>query len=128
MSSGFVIAQETPGLPMIIQGDIMINGDSAPTGTLVSAKINNEVIKEYTLTEPRKYILTISNEEFEGENMDIYVNDVLTNQTITLESGQIVDADLNIEVKTETSKLFIIILSLILILLLVIIIVIKKNH
>lgn len=128
ISPSLIIAQETPSLPIIIQGEVMINGKLAPAGTLISAKVNNEIIKEYTLTELGKYILTISNEEFEGEDMNIYVNDVLTNQTITLESGQIVDADLNIEVNTETPKLFIIILSLILILLLAIIIIIKKKH
>jgi len=123
--SSFVMAQETPSLPTIIQGEVMINNKPAPAGTLVSAKINNEIIKEYTLTEPGNYALTISNEE---GSINIYVNDVATNQTVNLESGKIIDADLNVKIKTGISKLFFIITPLLILLIVLIIVVKRKKH
>jgi len=121
--SSFVIAQETPSLPTIIQGKVMINDKLAPASTLVSAKNNGEVVKEYTLTESGNYALTISNGE---GSINIYVNDVATNQTVNLEPGKIIEIDLNVEIKTGISKLLFII-PLVLVLLVLLIIKIKKH-
>ena len=121
------IAQETPNLPTIVQGDAIINGKLAPAGTLVSAKVGDEILKEYTLTESGKYVLTISSDEFNNDDVNLYVNNILTTQTVTLESGQIVDADLNIKVKVGLSKTIIAIILGFLILLIAIIFVVKKK-
>ena len=45
--TSLVYAADMPGLPTIIQGQVSINEKLAPTGTLVSAKIDNFTIKEY---------------------------------------------------------------------------------
>ena len=94
--SSFVFAQEVPGLPMIIQGEVMINNQIAPENTLVTAMVGDEVVREFTLIENGNYILTLSS--IDGQ-VDFYVNNIFTNQSINFESGKVIDLDLNVNVK-----------------------------
>lgn len=120
-----MVAQEVPSLPTIIQGKVMINDKFAPASTLVSAKNNDEVVKEYTLRETGDYVLTISGNV---ENVSLYVNNIATNQTINLEPGKIIDANLNVEIKTGISKLFLIIFPVLILLITLIIVIKRKKH
>lgn len=125
--TSLVYAVEMPGLPTIIQGQVFINEKLAPAGTLVSAKIENITIKEYTLTEEGSYILTIASSEGEGKQIFLYVDNVLTNQSFTFTSGNIVEANLNIE-KTKSNLIYwIILIILILVILLVVSLKRKKS-
>ena len=57
ISPSLITAQETPSLPTIVQGEVMINGKLAPAGTLISAKVDNEVIKEFIHSNKFKSLL-----------------------------------------------------------------------
>lgn len=121
--TSLVYAQDIPGLPTIIQGEVRINDKLAPAGTLISAKVDNVTIKEYTLTEEGKYILTIS--DFEGKDISLYVDNIFTSQTFKFESGKIVETNLNIE--KAKSKWFYWFIPLILILVILLVSSLKRK-
>ena len=86
----FVIAQEAPLLPMIIEGNIIIDGKPAPVSTLIEAKIDDNVRVQYTLVEEGKYLLTIpGNKTDEGKTIYFFVNGINTNKTLTWKSGNV---------------------------------------
>jgi len=97
--TSLVYAADMPGLPMVIQGQATINEKLAPAGTLISVKIDEEVIKEYTLTQEGDYILTISPSQ---GTLELYINNLFTNKTIEFESGKIEKIDLNLETKKDS--------------------------
>jgi len=91
-----VFAQESipniPQIPMFVQGTIYINNKLAPKGTLVDAKIDDEIKASFIIGEQGKFELPLSGDSKDsGKQITVYVNQALTNTTITWRSGDIID-------------------------------------
>jgi hypothetical protein len=121
--TSLVYAADMPELPMVIQGKAMINEELAEPGTLVSAKLDGEVIKEYTLTQEGDYILTIPNA---SGILELYIDNIFANKTIEFQSGSIEEINLNVQ-KEKSSWIYWILILIILILVILLIATLKSK-
>ncbi len=110
-----VSSAESPKLPTIISGKVLINDKLAKEGTEISARINNETISETIISEKGSYTLLI--QEPTDKLINLYVNDVNTNKTVKWGAGQIEIIDLAIT--QETSNKFYLIIPLIILILII---------
>jgi len=70
-----MISSAVPGIPMVVNGTIYINGELAPPGTVVKAMIGSEVKGSYVVSEKGIYGLKVENKP--GSNtVDLYVNEI----------------------------------------------------
>ncbi|WP_292487003.1 hypothetical protein [Methanohalobium sp.] len=52
-----VAAEQPPEPPLIVKGEVEINGEPAPEGTQITAKLNGELIAKSTVEKPGEYEL-----------------------------------------------------------------------
>jgi len=70
-----MISSAVPGIPMVVNGTVYINGELAPPGTVVKAMMGSEVKGSYVVSEKGIYGLKVENKP--GSNtVDLYVNEV----------------------------------------------------
>lgn len=70
-----MISSALPGIPMVVNGTIYINGELAPPGTVVKAVLGSEVKGSFVVSEKGIYGLKVDNKP--GSNtVDIYVNEI----------------------------------------------------
>jgi len=85
-----------PELPMIISGDIYINDKEAESGTIITMKTNNEIIEEIKTTEKGKFKLLLQKLN-EGDEVQIYIEDIQTQENIIYKSGDFKQLTLKVE-------------------------------
>ena len=94
-------------LPEEFYGDIIVNGRTAPVGTVITAKIGSAERGSFTTTEVGQYggpgtfdgSLVVAGEEDEvGEAITFWVSGSRAEQTAVYEPGQSTDLDLTVEV------------------------------
>lgn len=94
-------------IPEEFYGDIIINGLTAPVGTVIVAKIGDVEKGSFTTTEAGKYggsgtfdsRLVVAGEEADiGETITFWINGAQANQTAIYEPGQSINLDLSVEV------------------------------
>lgn len=94
-----------PGIPMVAQGNVTINGEPAPTGTVVSAKINDSNAASTETAKEGKYSLAISkNKKTENRSLTLYVGNVKTDQELRFKSGKIEKINLHITKSNERNS------------------------
>ena len=88
------VAYAVPLMPHTFYGTVKINGDNAPTGTVVTAKVGGVERGSYTTTEVGKYgslaeadHLVVQGDVDEGATIKFYVNSVDTTQTASFIPG-----------------------------------------
>lgn len=76
---------QPPGIPIIVRGSVTLNGNVAPDGVPVVAKVAGEV-RASALTASGQYDLTISGSS--GEVIDLYVGTLASGQHVTFDISQ----------------------------------------
>ncbi|WP_094228268.1 hypothetical protein [Methanolobus psychrotolerans] len=86
-----------PLTPMLIQGDVTIDGNPAPAGTVVTAEMEGELVDSYTVQSTGQYMLRIPGESSDADKLiEFFVNGDRTDMTRNWEPGAIVTIDLAI--------------------------------
>jgi len=93
-----------PLTPMSIDGSVIIDGNTAPEGTVVTAEIDGVQVDKYVVQSDGKYMLTIEGEsEDTGKTIELFVNGIDTDNIEKWESGSIVTTDLAISSSADNS-------------------------
>jgi len=90
LAGGVVNAQaQMPMPPPIVMGNVTINGEDAPIGTVITAKVDEEVRETFVTEAVGKYSFSVngSSEEDTGKNISLYVNDVRAGQAVEWKSA-----------------------------------------
>lgn len=101
-----VINAQVPMLPCMVSGNVTINGNDAPIGTVVTAKIDGEIRDSDTLTEAGKFYLLIEgNSTDRGKTIEFIINDVRSESTLLWGSGAVYEIDLAVATgKTDSGS------------------------
>ena len=104
VGAGTVAAQDdgTPDLPAAYYGDVTVNGDPAPDGTVITAEIDGEERGSIEVTTAGEYGGPDAfDEKLEvegpGGEVTFVVNGVEAEETVTWESGDVREVDLTFE-------------------------------
>jgi len=102
--STLALAQEAPILPMVIKGNVLIDGIEAPAGTMVKAFIDSREVSSYTLAETGDYTITIpGTNDDEGAKLTFTVNGIpVSNVDLAWNSGGVTTRTLAMETPTTT--------------------------
>ena len=102
------VAAVTPGVPEAFYGTVTINGNPAPNGVIITAKVYNQVQGTGT-TQDGKYgyndqpfKVADPSSSFESATITFYVNNVKA-QTATYQNGQVTKLDLSVTTSTPPS-------------------------
>jgi len=98
---GIVLAQ-TAKLPLIFEGNLIIDGNDALAGTVIVAEVDG--IEAATnapdggIAVPGKYMLVVQNEEYTGKMVVFKVNEIIAGEHEYVKSlSPIVEFDLNVQ-------------------------------
>lgn len=92
-----------PSVPVMVDGTVMIGGETAPEGTVVSAVLDGECVAEHTVSEDGKYLLTIPGES-SGESVALLVNGVDAQKLDIKDSSEPVSLDLAVDKAPKVTK------------------------
>jgi hypothetical protein len=99
------VVSAIPLTPMSIQGDVTIDGNLAPAGTVVTAEMDGVQVDTYTVQSTGQYMLTIEGESTDaGKIVEFFVNGENTHNTQNWVSGAIVTIDLAISTYDDSSN------------------------
>lgn len=88
---------QLPSLPHTIRGSVYIDGSPAPLGTMITAKIGDETVSEFNITNQGLYAIGIETSVAnQGEVVKLYVNGIDANASVVLKSGEIETVDLSV--------------------------------
>ena len=91
-----------PGLPLIVDGSITINGAKAPIGTIITAKIDDQTRTEFMVKIEGRFAFVVEgNETDEGKVVSFFVGDDKAEQTTTWSSGKVEKIDITIGQASE---------------------------
>jgi len=105
-SAGIVSAESPPSLPVILWGNINIDGNPAPAGTIITAKVGTNpagttnVLTAGTYGEKANGRLPVS-ASADGVQVDFYVNGIKATPSTTFmydsnDAGKLIRVDLNV--------------------------------
>ena len=100
-----------PMLPTVIQGQVTINDKPAPENTLITAEIDEKIIKQVNTTNGQYIIPIKGNETTTGKEITFYVDGIKTNTTTTWSSGKVETIDLAV-IKKNNNYLYAIIAAI----------------
>lgn len=101
-----------PSIPSFFYGDLTINGEQAPVGTEIVAKIDDEVRGSIITSESGKYgeasgsskLLVEGERSDDGKTVVFFINGVEGEQTGVWESGEIFNLDLSVEIADNNQQ------------------------
>lgn len=86
---------QPPLIPFTVKGSVYIDGNPAPVGTVITAKIGDEEVSEFNITNEGLYAIGIGvTPENQGETAKLYVNGIETESSVVLKSGEVETVDL----------------------------------
>ena len=85
-----------PSLPHILAGDVLINNKPAKLGTEITTVKDGKIIGKIEVTEEGKFKLLLQNLN-EGDTINLYVDNINTEQSIVYKSGDFQQLSLKIE-------------------------------
>jgi hypothetical protein len=102
-SAGIAYAEEPPNLPVMLYGNVMIDGNPAPIGTIITAKAGTDpagatnVLYAGTYGEKANDRLPVSAND--GANIDFYINGIKATSSVTFvydsnDAGKLIRVDL----------------------------------
>jgi len=94
LAAGSLYAQTLPDPGHGFYGTVTVNGQDAPEGTVVSARIDGVQHGSWTVTDPGQYALIVQGDITEGATIDFYVDDQKADQTHTFHDGWTTELDL----------------------------------
>ncbi|MHC1635959.1 MAG: hypothetical protein ACXQTS_04995 [Candidatus Methanospirareceae archaeon] len=75
-------------MPCIVEGNVTINGEVAPVGTVITAKIDDEVRGTFEVIEAGKYFILIGGDtEDVGKTITFFVNNIMAKETVKWRPG-----------------------------------------
>ena len=90
-----------PSFPSVavLSGWVEINGEYAPKGTVVVAKISGDEVCSYTLESEGQYKIVVEGTpEDSGMEIEFYIDGIKADQTAEWEAGGIVDLGLSVSI------------------------------
>ena len=106
MSSGAVMAQ-APIPPVLFQGELTIDGVTAPVGTIVVAEVDGEEVTACTvdgvIVKEGQYMLVIPNNGYMGKMVVFKVNGIVAGEHEYVSSMPTPVVELDLDVKTSSS-------------------------
>jgi hypothetical protein len=90
----FSLVYGTPQLPLTVDGQVVINGNTAKSGTKVELKIDEKVVKTLEIGKNGRFVTPI--EGSSGDVVEIYVNGIKSSEVI-FEHGKIEKINLDVE-------------------------------
>ena len=94
-------AASLPSIPLIASGNVYINGESAPVGTVVKAIVGGDIRGSTTLSQSGVYGITV---ESGSGTVDFYVNDVKANSVGWSMDPITLDLSVTIQEQPETTQ------------------------
>ena len=95
-----VVAQEPPGIPLIFEGRVSIDGEPAPVGSTISAEIEGvEVAGPERITDAGRYGITIEPDDNVGKMVVFKVNGVVGGQHEYVDPWETPTVELNLSVE-----------------------------
>lgn len=102
-SAGIAYAEEPPSLPVMLYGNVKIDGNPAPAGTIITAKIGTDpagatnVLTAGTYGDKANDRLPVSAND--GDNVDFYINGIKATPSVTFvynsnDAGKLIRVDL----------------------------------
>ena len=91
-----VNAQPIPAIPHTVKGNLYIDGNPAPIGTLITARLGSETAGEFATTVEGAYAIGIETSGREGATARLYVNGMDTGEEVTLRTGAVDTMDLSL--------------------------------
>ena len=91
-----VNAQPIPPIPHTVKGNVYIDGNPAPAGTFITAKIGGDTIGEFATTVEGTYAIGIETPGIGGETAKLYVNRMDTGKGVALRAGAVDTMDLSV--------------------------------
>lgn len=86
---------QLPSIPHTVKGGVYIDGNPAPVGSTITAKLGNETVSEFNITNEGLYAIGIGvTPENQGETAKLYVNGIETEASVVLKSGEVETVDL----------------------------------
>lgn len=81
-----------PDIPMVVSGNVSINGQPAPAGTVINAVVGEEIINSTTISQPGKYAIMVV---YKQGTVELYVNNVKA-RSIAWTTPQMLDLSVTI--------------------------------
>lgn len=98
------LAEGIPAIPVYFHGNVKINGNVAPVGTVVAAESGSKVIDSYTLEVAGKYFMDISEDDVAlGSTIYFKINGKDAGQTNMVKINQKSSVVLDLAITTSTS-------------------------
>ena len=94
-------AASLPSIPLIASGNVYINGESAPVGTVVKAIVGGDITGSTTLSQSGVYGITVGSG---SGTVELYVNDVKANSVGWSMIPITLDLSVTIQEQTETTQ------------------------
>ena len=89
-----------PGIPMIVSGNVSVNGAPAPAGTMIKAMIGGEIKGSTTLSQPGIYGMTV---EYKQGTVELYVNNIRAQNLSWTNDPQKLDLSVTIAGVSQTA-------------------------
>ena len=64
-----------PQLPMVVNGDVIVNEKPANVGTKITAEIDGSVVEEFKVFKEGQYLMSIDDGK-NGDNVELFVNGI----------------------------------------------------
>ena len=108
------LAQLPPSMPMIVSGNVTVSGEPAPVGTVITAKIGDRTVSNFTVVHEGVYVLTVQGTgEDIGKPIRFYVDGLQARETLVFEPGEVREGfDLKVD-RTTSWVLIVLFLTLI---------------
>lgn len=90
------LVSAVPQLPMIVSGDVYINGKPAKVGTDITAVVNGEQVSKSEVSEEGKFSLLLQKLE-KNQEVEFYVDGIYSEEDILYKSGDFRQISLKVE-------------------------------
>ena len=96
-AQGEGIPSGMPPLPLIVKGAVKIKGEDAPVGTVITAKIDDQLAGNINVKNAGQFAIAVTGQEGdEGKVVKFYINNIEADQTTIWESGKVEILNLSI--------------------------------
>lgn len=106
LSAGIVTAQ-APIPPVLFQGEVTIDGNTAPVGTVITAEVDGEEVTTCTIDgvtiKEGQYMLAIPNNGYMGKMVVVKVDGIVAGEHEYISSMDTFAVELNLDVETGSS-------------------------
>jgi len=85
-----------PELPLIVKGEVKVDGKDAPTGTEIRAEMDEKQAATFAVAKEGEFAFTINRNDAVNKTVSFYVNDMKAEQTAMWGSGEVEELNLSV--------------------------------